>query len=390
MVRNHEETDSVNRRSIPFNKPFITPETAGAVRRVFDSGKLSGDGPVGKKLEERLRGMFGLRHALLTTSCTHALEMACMLLRLKPGDEVLLPSFTFVSTANAIIRAGGKPVFCEIDERTMTIDINDAARRIGPATKALVAVHYAGVSADMDPLLALATDRGLTVIEDAAQGVNARYRGKFLGGLGHMGAFSFHDTKNYVAGEGGAFVTNDERFARQAEIIREKGTNRANFLRGEVDKYTWVDIGSSYILSDILAAVLDSQFDTLAEIQDKRSAIHRRYVEGLSGLAAKKYFRLPDIPPDRDSNFHIFYIVLPTERERNRVMDLMKAKGIQTTFHYVPLHSSPFAQEHLGTAGLSLPVTDRIASTLLRLPIYPQLSVEDTDYVVASLHECFT
>jgi dTDP-4-amino-4,6-dideoxygalactose transaminase len=272
----------------------------------------------------------------------------------------------------------------------LTIDVRDAERRIGRATKALIAVHYAGVAADMDSLLSLAAARGLTLIEDAAQGVNARYRGKFLGGLGHMGAFSFHDTKNYVSGEGGAFVTNDDRFARQAEIIREKGTNRANYLRGEVDKYTWVDIGSSYILSDILAAVLGSQLDTLAEIQDRRSVIYRRYVEGLTGLATKKYFRLPEIPHDRDSNFHIFYLILPTERERNRVMDLMKTKGIQTTFHYVPLHSSPFAQEHLGTAGLRLPVTDRISSTLLRLPIYPQLAAEDVSYVIQSLHECFS
>ena len=374
---------------IPFNKPYLGGATADAVRAALSGGRLSGDGPVCKKVEERLRNLFGLRHVLLTTSCTHALEMACMLLRLKPGDEVVLPSFTFVSTANAILRAGGTPVFCDIDERTLTIDLDDAERRVSGRTRAIIAVHYAGVAADMDRLRALAARLNAALIEDAAQGVNARYKGAFLGGIGDMGAYSFHDTKNYVAGEGGALILNDEQRARAAEIVREKGTNRANFLRGEVDKYTWVAPGSSYILSDLLAAVLDSQLDLLDEIQEKRRAIHRRYMDELAPLVRRESLRLPDIPPDRDSNYHIFHLLLRDERERNRVMDAMKKRGVQTTFHYVPLHSSPFARQTLGTEGLSLPVTDRVASSLLRLPIYPGLTGEEQTVVIESLFSCF-
>ena len=374
---------------IPFNKPYLGGATADAVRAALSGGRLSGDGPVCKKVEERLRNLFGLRHVLLTTSCTHALEMACMLLRLKPGDEVVLPSFTFVSTANAILRAGATPVFCDIDERTLTIDLEDAERRVSGRTRAIIAVHYAGVAADMDRLRALAARLNAALIEDAAQGVNARYKGAFLGGIGDMGAYSFHDTKNYVAGEGGALILNDEQRARAAEIVREKGTNRANFLRGEVDKYTWVAPGSSYILSDLLAAVLDSQLDLLDEIQEKRRAIHRRYMDELAPLVRRESLRLPDIPPDRDSNYHIFHLLLRDERERNRVMDAMKKRGVQTTFHYVPLHSSPFARQTLGTEGLSLPVTDRVASSLLRLPIYPGLTGEEQTVVIESLFSCF-
>jgi dTDP-4-amino-4,6-dideoxygalactose transaminase len=254
--------------NIPFHKPYISPRALEYIKDVIERGKLSGDGPVGHEVEAELKRRYGIRHLLLTTSCTHAMEIGMMLLDLKPDDEVILPSFTFVSTANAILRAGGKPVFCEIDDSTCTIDVSDLERRVSKKTRAIVPVHYAGVAAEMDGILEIARPRHILVAEDAAQGVNAKYKGKFLGTIGDLGAFSFHDTKNFVMGEGGAFITNDENLARRAEVVREKGTNRANFLRGEVDKYTWVDVGSSYVQSDVLAAILKSQLEMIDEIQE--------------------------------------------------------------------------------------------------------------------------
>ncbi len=308
-----------------------------------------------------------MKYALLTTSCTHALEMAMMMLDLQPGDEVIIPSFTFVSTANAVLRGGGKPVFCEINDRTMTIDVHDAERRMTNHTKAIVPVHYAGVAAEMDAVLSVARiNRAIAVVEDAAQGVNATYKKKYLGTIGDCGAYSFHDTKNYVSGEGGAFITNSEELVRKAEIIREKGTNRSNFLRGEVDKYTWVGVGSSFVQSEILAAVLKSQLEDLATIQNERKRVHEFYMKALKDLESRERLRLPIIPDECQSNYHIFYILLRNETERLRVMKQMKEAGIATSFHYVPLHSSPYAREHLQTANLMLPVTDSVFERLLR------------------------
>ncbi|HTK81773.1 MAG TPA: dTDP-4-amino-4,6-dideoxygalactose transaminase [Bacteroidota bacterium] len=371
--------------NIPFNKPYVDEDVFPYIREVIDRGKLSGDGPMCKTVEEQLREFFGIKHALLTSSCTHALEMATMTLNLQDGDEVITPSFTFVSTANAILRSGGKPVFCEIDGSTATIDPNDLERRITKRTKAVIVVHYAGVSAEMDAISELARRHNFSVIEDAAQGVNAKYKGKFLGTIGDIGSYSFHDTKNYVCGEGGAFVTNNEKLARKAEIVREKGTNRANFLRGEIDKYTWVEEGSSFILSDILAAVLKYQFDRLDEIQSRRKRVHELYMRELKDLESAGKLRLPVIPSHCDSNYHIFYILLKDEQERVMMTSRLKEFGIGATFHYVPLHSSPYAQASLGTKGLQLPVTDGMYQRLLRLPMYPQLEEADVVYIAEKI-----
>lgn len=377
-------------KNIPFNRPFLGQAEAAAVKKVLGSGKLSGDGVIGREVERKITKLFRAKHALLTTSGTHALEMAMMLLDLRAGDEVILPSFTFVSTANAIIRAGAKPVFCEITEETLTVDPEDLGRRITSRTRAVIPVHYAGVSAEMDRILGTAKACRLAVVEDAAQGVNAKYKGRYLGTIGDSGAYSFHDTKNYVSGEGGAFLTGSEELARRAEIIREKGTNRANFLRGEVDKYTWVDLGSSYILSELLAAILSVQLEMRHEIQKRRSHIHRLYMDLLGPLAKSERLRLPVVPKSCESNYHIFYVLLRNERERNSAIARLKESGIGATFHYIPLHSSPYARRTLGTRDLELPVTDRIAGTLLRLPIYPDLTDNDVARVAESLRKILT
>lgn len=374
-------------RTIPFNRPYVDSSVLDSIKRVIDTGVISGDGEVCKEVEKQLSELFFVKHVLLTTSCTHALEMAMLMLDMKTGDEVITPSFTFVSTANAIIRGGGKPVFCEINDQTLTIDPKDFERKISSKTKAVIPVHYAGVSAEMDEITEIAKSYNLMVIEDAAQGVNARYKKKYLGAIGDAGAYSFHDTKNYVSGEGGAFVTNNELLAKRAEIIREKGTNRSKFLRGEVDKYTWIEHGSSYILSDILAAVLRSQLNSLDEIQQRRRQIHEMYVDGLKDLEQSGKLRLPIIPNYCDSNYHIFYILLKEENERNRLIKKLKELGIGTTFHYVPLHSSPYARKNLGTENVELPITDRIASTLLRLPLYPHLTDDDVQYVIEKIRQ---
>jgi dTDP-4-amino-4,6-dideoxygalactose transaminase len=376
-----------NQRTIPFNRPYTGKRSLEYMSNVVASGKMSGDGQVCKSVESLLESMFGTSRALLTSSCTHALEMSMMLLGLRPGDEVIVPSFTFVSTANAVLSGGGKPVFCEIDGRTQTMDPRDVERRLSPRTRAIIPVHYAGVAAEMDGIMELARAKKLTVVEDAAQGVNAAYKGKFLGTIGDIGTYSFHDTKNYISGEGGALLTDNEEIARRAEILREKGTNRSNFLRGEVDKYTWVSHGSSYILSDILAALLQAQLEELEFIQESRRAIHERYVAGLAGLEKTERLRLPVIPPHCRSNYHIFYILLRDEAERMRIMKEMNLRGIGTTFHYVPLHSAPFARAALGTGQLELPVTDNTYQRLLRLPIYPQLAHQDVDAVIENLSE---
>ncbi len=378
-------SQSSKRNTIHFNKPYVDVTVIDALKKVIASGKLSGDGAMCKAVEMKLKTLFKVKHALLTTSCSHALEMAMMMLGLKSGDEVITPSFTFVSTANAIIRGGAKPIFCEINDKTLTIDTNDFECKITKKTRAVIPVHYAGVSAEMDEILEIAKAHKLYVVEDAAQGVNAKYKGKYLGTIGDAGPYSFHDTKNYVSGEGGAFVTNSEPLTRRAEIIREKGTNRSNFLRGEVDKYTWVDHGSSYVLSELLAAVLDCQLNDINIIQKRRKKIHALYMDGLQALERQGKIRLPIIPSYCDSNYHIFYVLMRSKKERDRLMTELKNFGISTTFHYVPLHSSPYAVKKLGTKNVKLPVTDKISDTLLRLPIYPNLTDEDVQKVIESV-----
>jgi dTDP-4-amino-4,6-dideoxygalactose transaminase len=352
------------------------------------AGRVAGNGPFGQKVERRLEALLGSPRVLLTTSCTHALELALLALGVGPGQEVICPSFTFVSTANAVLRVGARPVFADIEERTLGLDAADVARRLSPRTTALIPVHYAGVAPDMDALLDLARAGGLKVIEDAAQGLAASYRGQPLGALGDAGCFSFHETKNVSCGEGGAVAFRDPAVAAQAEIVREKGTNRSAFLRGEVDKYTWVAEGSSYVLSDILAAVLDAQLDRLDEIQRRRAQITRRYREGLADWARASGARLPAEVEGREANHHLFYVLMPDSGARDALQAGLRARGVLATFHYVPLHSAPHARA-LGLGSGCLPVTERVAATLLRLPLHAGLGDEQADRVVDAVRKSF-
>jgi len=370
---------------IPLCETWFDAAEAENVRRALQ-GRVAGNGPFGQRVEERLSRMLGGRRVLLTTSCTHALELALMALDIGDGDEVICPSFTFVSTANAILRVGAVPVFAEIDSTTLGLDPADVAARVTDRTAALLPVHYAGIAPDMDGLMAIARDRGLRVVEDAAQGLAASYRGAPLGAIGDAGCLSFHETKNVTCGEGGALAVADPELAARAEIIREKGTNRSAFLRGEVDKYTWVDEGSSYIQSDILAAVLDAQLDKLAEIQRRRRGIALAYRERLGPWAARHGVHLPPDLPDRVSNDHLYALLLPDQRRRDGFLAFLRGRGIGATFHYVPLHSSPFWRRLAGDVP-PLPVTERVAASLARLPLHPRMTEEDVDRVVSAVEE---
>ncbi len=365
---------------IALSAPWFDEAESDRVRRAL-SGRLAGNGPFGQRVEARLQEMLGAPRVLLTTSCTHALELALLALGIGPGQEVVCPSFTFVSTANAVLRVGARPVLADIAEDTLGLDPRDVERLLTPRTAALMPVHYAGVAADMDALGALARGRGLHVVEDAAQGLCASWRGRALGTLGDAGALSFHETKNVTCGEGGALVVMDAELAQRAEVIREKGTNRSAFLRGEVDKYTWVAEGSSYVLSDVLAALLDAQLDKVTEIQARRALVAARYRSELADWAERHGVRLPPRLADREDNAHLFYLLYPGERERDRALALLKSCGIQAAFHYVPLHSAPHGRA-LGLDRAPLPVTDRVAATLLRLPLHPLLGEAEVGRVV--------
>lgn len=369
---------------IAFSRPWFDAREEAAVREAL-SGQVSGDGPIGRRVEGRLAGLLGASRVLLTTSGTHALELALLALGVGPGQEVICPSFTFVSSANAVLRVGARPVFAEIEETTLGLDPADVERRITTRTAAVLPVHYAGVAPDMEALLGLARRHGLRVVEDAAQGLGAAWRGRALGTLGDAGCLSFHETKNVTCGEGGALVVSDPELAHRAEIAREKGTNRAAFLRGEVDKYTWVAEGSSYVLSDLLAAVLLAQLQKLDAIQTRRASVVARYRQGLTGWAAERGVRLPPDLPERTANHHIFHLLYPDGRLRDEALRALRARGIAATFHYVPLHSAPHARS-IGV-DVELPVTDRVAARLLRLPLHPLLSGEDVERVVAAVRE---
>jgi dTDP-4-amino-4,6-dideoxygalactose transaminase len=375
----------VTARPIALCETWFDSKEGESVRRAL-GGRVAGNGPFGQKVEQRLSAMLAGQRILLTTSCTHALELALMAHGIGPGAEVVCPSFTFVSTANAILRVGARPVFADIDEATLGMDPVDVAARLTPKTAALLPVHYGGIAADMDALLAIARGKGLLVVEDAAQGLAASYRGAPLGTLGDAGCFSFHETKNVTCGEGGALALSDATVAARAEIIREKGTNRSAFLRGEVDKYTWVDEGSSFIISDVLAAILDAQLDKLPDIQARRREVSRVYRERLAEWARRTGVKLQAELPDRESNDHLFALLLPDGRRRDAFISFLKARGVMAAFHYVPLHSSPFWQGYAGETP-SLPVTDRVAAALVRLPLHPRLSEEDLDRVVAAVEE---
>jgi dTDP-4-amino-4,6-dideoxygalactose transaminase len=369
---------------IAFSRPWFDEREEAAVREAL-CGHLSGDGPIGRRVEARLAAQLGAGRVLLTTSGTHALELALLALGVGPGEEVICPSFTFVSSANAVLRVGARPVFADVEDRTLGLDPADVEPRLTPRTAALLPVHYAGIAPDMEALLDLARRRGLRVVEDAAQGLAATWRGRSLGTLGDAGCFSFHETKNVTCGEGGALVVGDPEIARRAEIAREKGTNRAAFFRGEVDKYTWVAEGSSYVLSDVLAALLEAQLDKLEEIQRRRAAVVARYREGLASWAAERGVRLPPELPERGTNHHIFFLLYPDAASRDAALGSLKARGVQATFHYVPLHSAPHARR-LGV-DVALPVTDRVAATLLRLPLHPLLSPAEVDRVIEAVRE---
>jgi len=369
---------------VPFNVPYLTGRELDYVRESIKSGYIVGNGEYTRKCEQLMEGSFGARKVLLTNSCTDALEMAALLIDLKPGDEVVVPSFTFVSTVNAFLLRGAKPVFVDIREDTLNMDEAKIEDAITEKTKAIFPVHYAGVGCEMEAITTIARRRGLRVVEDAAQGVNATYNGRYLGTLGDVGTYSFHGTKNYTCGEGGAIVINDGALAEKAEIVREKGTNRSKFLRGEIDKYTWVDLGSSYLLSDVLAAFLYAQLQALDEINAKRKAIFGRYREGLRDAQEAGKLTLPTIPDHCESNGHLFHVLLPAEAKRNAVMAQLRAAGIQSVFHYIPLHTSPMGRR-FGYKPGDLPVTEDLSGRLLRLPLFPDLTPEDQEFVIAEL-----
>lgn len=374
--------------NIPFNKPYRSGKEIKYIKDVIKSGKLGGDGFYTKKCQEFIEKKFKAKKALLTTSCTTALEMAALLCDIKPGDEVILPSYTFASTATAFHREKAKLKFVDIDPLTLNIDPEEIRKSISKRTKVIVVVHYASVPCDMDKILKLAKDKNLLVVEDAAQGFNAKYKNKYLGTIGDLGAYSFHETKNYVCGEGGALVINNEDLIERAEIIREKGTNRSKFLRGEVDKYTWVDVGSSFLPSDILAAFLYAQLEDMEKILLKRKSIHNFYQSKLVGLEKKGNIKLPRISSDEKINYHLFYLLLNSESERNKLMDFLKNKGIAAYAHYVPLHSSPMGRK-FGYKKDQMKTSENISKKLLRLPFYFDLKKIELQIIVNEINNFF-
>ena len=370
---------------IHFNQPFLTGKETDYIRQAVESGKISGNGLFTQRCQQFLERRYGFRKVLLTTSCTDALEMAAMLAGVGPGDEVIVPSFTFVSTALAFVRQGARIVFADSRADHPNLDLDRVEALITPRTKVLMVVHYAGVACDMDAAMALAQKHNLLVVEDAAQAIDATYRGRPLGGIGHLGTFSFHETKNIIAGEGGALAINDERFARRAEIIWEKGTNRAEFFRGEINKYGWVDVGSSFLPSEIIAAFLYAQLEHLDAIQVKRKQLWQIYFDGLSELAGQGCVALPAIPDGASNNAHMFYLVCRSLAERTALIAHLKDRGIQAVFHYLPLHESPFyAARHDGRA---LPNANRFADCLVRLPMYYGLAADQVAEVCARIRD---
>ena len=374
---------------IPFNKPFVIGAELENIARAVREGHLSGDGPFTLRCHRWLEERLGAKRALLTHSCTAALEMAAILCDLQPGDEVIMPSFTFVSTANAFVLRGAVPLFVDVRSDTFNLDERLVEAAVTARTKAIVPVHYAGVACEMDALMALARARGLLVVEDAAQGVLAGYKGRMLGSIGHLGCLSFHETKNVISGEGGALLVNDERLVARAEVIREKGTNRAQFFRGEVDKYSWVDIGSSYLPSELVGAFLWAQLEQAGAINARRVGLCAAYRRGLEALARRGALALPQRePPGTTGNGHMFYVLLQDLATRTQLIAHLKARGIHSVFHYVPLHSSP-AGRKFGRAAGPMTVTDDVSERLLRLPLYYGLTEDEVAGTVAAIEEFF-
>lgn len=367
-------------RFVDFNQPAVTGREFEYMAEAVRNAHLSGNGPFTRRCEALLAELLGAPRVMLTTSGTHALELAAILLDLQPGEEVILPSFTFVSTANAFALRGARLVFADIRPDTLNIDERQVAAMITPKTRAIVPVHYAGIACAMDDLMKTAGDEGAAVIEDNAHGLFAAYRGKQLGTFGRMGIVSFHETKNIMCGEGGALILNDPADIPRAEIVREKGTDRARFNRGEIDKYTWVDLGSSYVMSDILAAFLLAQLEERAKILERRAAIWRHYRAGMADWARAHDVRLPVIPDGCEPSYHSFAMVLPTPAMREQLLAHLRAQGVYSVFHYQPLHLSPMGRRH-GSAPRGCPVTEHVSACLLRLPFHCKLTVDDLSYV---------
>lgn len=369
---------------IPFNKPGLAGNELNYVADAIMLGHSAGDGSFTAKCHAFLENALGVRRTLLTTSCTHALEMAALLLEAGPGDEVIVPSFTFVSTANAFVLRGAKPVFADIRGDTLNIDEAQIADLITPRTKAIVPVHYAGVGCAMETILGTAGEHGIAVVEDNAHGLFARYRGRYLGTFGCLATQSFHETKNIICGEGGALVINEPQYVERAEILREKGTNRSRFYRGQIDKYTWVDIGSSYLPSDILAAFLYAQLEKHEWIQSRRNLIWNRYQQGLREWAAERGVQLPCVPQFCEHAYHMFFLVMPSLAERQGLIEHLKRRGILSVFHYLPLHLSGMGQQFGGRPG-QCPVTERVSDRLLRLPFYNDLTEDEQSEVIETI-----
>lgn len=373
--------------TIPFNRPSLVGEEINFVRDSIQRGQLSGDGYYTKQCNARIQQITQSDKALITHSCTAALEMAAILCDLAPGDEVILPSFTFVSTANAIVMRGATPVFVDVDAKTLNIDPKRVQQAITPQTKAIFAVHYAGFPADMDALQQITEAHSIMLVEDAAQALGSTYKGRRAGSLGDLAAFSFHETKNVVSGEGGALTINRPDLFRRAEIIREKGTDRSCFLRGEVDKYTWVDLGSSFLPGELVASYLFAQLEVEPNIRQRRLSLFDHYMHELSPLAAKGLVELPAIPADCTGNGHMFYLLMKSAAQRTAFIAHMKAHGIISPFHYVPLHSAPAGRRFGRTAG-TMVETDRVSDTLVRLPLFYDLGAQ-ADEVIERVYEFF-
>lgn len=371
-------------RPIWFNRPAVSGHEIEYMRQALEGGAISGDGPFTRRCHAALEQITGTRKALLTTSCTHALELAALLLDVQPGDEVICPAFTFVSTINAFVLRGARPVFVDIRGDTLNLDETLLERAITPRTRAIVVVHYAGVACEMDAILATAARRGVAVIEDNAHGLFGSYKGRPLGALGQLATLSFHETKNVTCGEGGALLINDERLVARAEILREKGTDRSRFFRGEIDRYTWVDVGSSYLPSDLLAAFLWAQLEARDAIQARRMTIWRTYADRLQSWAAANGVRLPCVPAACTHPAHLFYLLMPSLAARTRFIAHLRAHEILSVFHYQPLHLSEMGQRFGGRAG-QCPQTESVADRLVRLPLYYQLTVQDQDRVIEAV-----
>ena len=366
---------------VPFNRPFQSGNELEYISEAIGQGDLSGDGDFSHRCAELLKSRYGIHHVLLTPSCTAALELSFMLLDLSEGDEVIVPSFTFVTTASAVVRAGGKPVFVDIRPDTLNLDPELVEKAITSNTKAIVPVHYAGVGCEMSAFNSLAQKNGLRIIEDAAQGVHAYCDGNALGSMGDLGTYSFHQTKNFSCGEGGALCINDPFLVDRAEILREKGTNRRQFLSGQVDKYSWVDIGSSLLPSELTSAFLYAQLQAADEITAKRKEIFNRYLDGFQSLVEDNLIQLPVIPENCDSNYHLFHVLVRNSDTRDRVLENLQECWIHAVFHYVPLHLSKAGQKYR-TAGNRLPVTEDVSGRLIRLPIYPDMTTDQQTLVV--------